>query len=342
MSDPKKTTPPAAAGGKDPAVCTTADCKPVTPMPVLEIVDRRTGTVVSGTTQTVIVGQKMKLHVRTRPTESMSDIQWIVPGERVKDYSPSEHTAKPIPLDAGDLQDANLDFNWIAGGTETVQVAATVRGSRLAAQVTHHVLAPTAVSMTSQTGDVGVGATGIAGDPPMNLYYGTHAKVGIRWVCKATAPAGGDGEIAATQLVNDIRKRTYNAGNSESRISGEFMLDSTVPYDPAVPITAGASATWSSNDNPSSPLTSDFAKKSANPSYRTYFMYKPDGTDSIWVTLMKLEWHWAGETTRVGAPADPGNNWTPVSGASSDRNPSGAASTELPPWRGNDKDVGWR
>ncbi len=316
---------------------------PCPPPPVLEIIDRKSGAVVSGTTQTVIVGKKIELMVRTRPAEAMTNIQWTVPGQRVKGYTQSTTAGTRTELNASDLQGVNLDFYWIAGGTQTVQVAATVRGSQLTAQVTHTVLTPTSVSMTSVTGSVGVGATGFPGDPPMSLYYGQSPTVGIQWTCTATAPAGGDGVIAATQLNNSNRRRTQNSGTSQANSSGGvYMLDTTVPYSAAVPVTASASATWTSNDSPSTPLTSNLQEKSVNDLFRLYFMYKPAGADSIWVTLMRLDWHWAGRTSRVGAPGSAGNVWTPPTGVSSDVNPSGVASTELPTWTDNVTNITWR
>jgi hypothetical protein len=306
-------------------------------------VDRKTGNVVSNTTQAKIVGQKIELLVRAKPPEAMSNIQWTVPGERVGNYSQSSSTGTRTDLTATDLQGTNLEFYWIKGGSEVITVAATVRGSRLTAQVTQNVLAPTNVTMTSITGDVGVGPTGWPGDPPTNLYYGKSPKVGIQWTCTATAPAGGDGEIAGTQLNNSDRKRTSNAGVVESNDSGgSYMLDTTVPYSSSVPITAGASATWSSNDSPSTPLTPNLSKKSVNDLFRMYFMYKPAGADSIWVNLMRLDWHWAGQTTRVGAPGGAGNNWTAAAGASSDKDPSGSATSELPTWTDNVTSITWK
>jgi hypothetical protein len=324
------TTPcPLSAGGATPVI--------------LEIVDRKTGNVVTNTTQAKIVGQKIELLVRAKPPEAMSNIQWTVPGERVGNYSQSSSTATRTDLTAADLQGTNLDFYWIKGGSKAITVAATVRGSSLTAQVMQNVLAPTNVTMTSVTDHVKVGPTGWPGDPPMNLYYGKSPNVGIQWTCTATAPAGGKGEIAGTQLNNSDRKRTSNAGVVESNDSGgAYMLDTTVPYSTSVTIAAGASATWSSNDSPSTPLTASLSRKSVNDLFRMYFMYKPDGADSIWVTLMRLDWHWAGQTTRVGAPGGAGNNWTAPAGVGSDRNPSGIATSELPTWTDNVTSITWK
>lgn len=159
-----------------------------TALPVLEIVNRKTGAVVSGTAHTVIVGQKMELMVRTNSSEAMSNIQWTVPGECVKDYTQSTTAGTRTDLATGDLQRVNLDFYWLARGSYTVQVAADVRGTRRTAAVTHQVLAPTAVTMTSVTGTVAVSHPGFPGSG-LELHFGTLATPGISFTCAATAPA---------------------------------------------------------------------------------------------------------------------------------------------------------
>jgi hypothetical protein len=310
----------------------------------LEVVEAKTGAVISGTTQKKIVGQKIQLMVRSNPAgHSVTDVHWAIPDKAVKNYTQSSGSGTVTPLADADKNGTTVNFFWIAGGSKTVQVNATVDGTPKSASVTVNVLAPTNVTMTSVTGDIGVGPTGWPGDPPMNLYYGKSPKVGIQWTCTAKAPAGGDGEIAGTQLSNSDRKRTSNAGVVESNGSGgTYMLDTTVPYSSSVPITAGASTTWSSNDSPSTPLTPNLSKKSVNDLFRMYFMYKPAGADSIWVTLMRLDWDWAGRTTRVGAHGGAGNNWTAAASVSSNKDPSGTATSELPTWTDNVTSSTWK
>lgn len=338
-----------SSGGSDAATppgCATGNCPPAatTPPPVaLEIVDRKTGSVISGTTQTKIVGQKVELRVRTRPAgQSMTNIQWTIPGQTVKSYTQSTSTATKTGLSVADLQAVDVDFYWIAGGNQVVQVAATVQGTALTASVTFDVKAPTAVSMTSATGAVAVSNPGFP-DSGLELHYGTSTTPGISWTLRATAPAGGDGEIAGTQLINTNRTRTPNAGRAQTFSSGgAFVLDNTVPYAPSVAIAGGASATWTSDDSPGTPLTSNLRDKAVSDSFRLYLMYRPAGADSIWVTIARLDWDWAGQTTRVGAPADPGNIWNAPTGVSNTRNPSGSASTELPLWTDNFTSITWR
>ncbi len=251
------------------------------------------------------------------------------------------------------MQQPNLDFYWIAGVPQTVQVVATVRGTRLTAQVTHNVLAPTSVSMTSKTAHVEVGDPGAIANPPAltppYLFYGVDISVnlannlknpmgswqfGINLSCEATAPLGGDGEIAVTQLVQFDLEKTPNSGPTQTASSnGTFWLDTQVPYANPDPITAGNRAICSNGDVPTMQLIATLRKASVKDFFRTYFMYKPAGADSIWVTLMRLDWHWAGETTRVGAPAGTGNKWNrPANIDNGPPNPSGRVMTELPIW----------
>ena len=330
MSGDKKTTPPALGSGGTPAICTTAGC----PLPILEIVDRKTGAVVSGTTQTVIVGQKMELLVRTKPAESMSNIQWTVPGQRVKDYTQSTTTGAKTDLAAGDLQGVNLDFYWIEGGSQAIQAAADVRGSRLTASVTHKILAPTAVTMTSVTGTVAISNPGFPGSG-LELHFGTLATPGISFTFKATAPAGGDGQIAGFQLVETVRSMTPNGAAVRTLTSGgAFVLDTNAPYAAAVAVAAGAAATWSSSDTPGNGLENSIERMAISDHFHIYLMYQPTGTDSRWVTIARLDWNWGGTTTRQ-TPAGTGNVWNAPTGVANATNPSGAASIELPPWTAN-------
>lgn len=310
----------------------------VVPPPSLEITDA-TGNVLAGV-QTKIVGQKVELRVRvSRGGLAMTDIQWTIPGETVKTYTQSVDAGTKTVLAAGDKQQDHLTFYWISGGPKLVQVSATVGGRNLLASVSFNVLAPTNPSCTSKTGDVAVGNPGFPG-AGLELHYGTNITSGIEWTCKAKAPAGGAGEIAATQLVNSERTRTPNAGGKKTlSTGGDWHLDTTVPYEPAVPILAGASATWTANDTPGALLTSGYEKRTLSDRFRLYFMYKPDGIDSIWVTLQRLDWNWGGKTTRVGAPAGPGNNWNPPTDVDDTPDPDGADSTELPTWTANIKDA---
>jgi len=313
----------------------------VVPPPSLEITDANDNVLIG--VQTKIVGQKVKLGVRvSRAGLAMTNIQWTIPGETVKTYTQSVAAGTKTVLAVGDKQQNNLTFYWISGGLKVVQVSATVGGRNLLTLVSFNVFAPANVTCTSETGDVAVGNPGFP-DADLELHYGTNITSGIEWTCKAKAREGGSGQIAATQLTNKNHTRTTNAGENQTLgTEGDWQLDNTVPYDSAVPILAGASATWTSDDSPGTPLTDGLSKKGADQKFRLYFMYKPDGIDSIWVTLQRLDWNWGGKTTRVGAPEGAGNNWNQPTDVDDTPDPDGADSTELPTWTANIKDAVWK
>jgi len=309
----------------------------------IEIFDRDTGAVVNQTFTAKIVGKKVKLGVRTRPAGlAMTNIQWTVPDEKVKNYTQGVNTATKTDLVDEDLHTATMDFYWINGGNKRVQVSADVNGTTHRAWVGYNVHMPTGVTMTSVTGVVAVGDPGFP-DGGTELHYGTNGTPGIEWTLTCTAPADGGGEIAGTQLTEGERTRTSNAGAEQVHsTNGTWQLDTTVPYSAAVPIAAEAEATWTSSDTPGTPLSAGYREKTVDESFRIYFMYKPSGADSIWVTLMRLDWAWTGETTRDGAPDSVDNNWNEPTGVTNTENPSGASSTELPTWTANVEDIVWQ
>jgi hypothetical protein len=330
------THPGGGASGSAP-VCPPGTTTPCPSTITLEIVFRNIGDVISGTTQTRIVGQKIALRVRTNPGgQSMSDIRWRVPGQTVKSYTQSNHEGVITTLSQRDLQAADLDFYWIAGGSpQTVEVEATVLGRRLQATVAFNVLAPGNLSMTSSTGRVAVGNPGF-GEGEIELHFGNYERCGIEFTLSATAPPGGAGEIAGTQLIQQVRTRLFNDGNTRDwSTQGRFVLDTQTPLNPARQIASGGSRTWNGTDSPGTPLAPNQQRASVDDHFRVYFMYRPAGADSIWVTLMLLCWEWSGVTTRVGAPSGTANTWHTATAVSHSHNPSGVPSSELPVWSSN-------
>jgi hypothetical protein len=315
---------------------------------VLEIVDMKTGTVVSGTAQTKIVGQKVQLQVRTNPLgQAMTNIQWTIPGDRVKNYTQSTGSGVKTDLAAADLQGTSITFFWINGGNNNVQVTAQVAGTTLNASATYNVLRPTVDHFTTATSGVNICVSNyITPGTWLAAYQPTPpAKAGNQWDAKVTAPAGGDGQIGLTQLINVNRTRTTNAGLAQIWSSGgAFVLDDGlgIQYSGAQAIAASASATLSGgaySDSPATPLTGDLSAKTAADSFHLYLMFKSSEAGSIWVTLSTVNWNWGGQTTRTGAPA--ANTWSPATGTSLASDANGADSTELPTWTRAYSSISW-
>jgi len=305
---------------------------------VLEIVDVSTGNVVSGTNQTKIVGQKIRLRVRTKPLgQTMTDTRWAIPGDRVKNYTQSVGSGVKTDLAAADLRNTSIDYYWISGGNQIVQVSAHVAGTKLSASVTYRVLRPVVDYFTTAISSVNI-CVGNYIDPGTWLAaFQPPATPGNQWDAQVTAPAGGDGQIGFTQLINVNRTRTSNAGGTTTlSTGGDFDLDGDlgIQYSGPQPIAAGGSAQLNGgrySDSPANPLTGDSSASTASDSFQLYLMYQSSEPESIWVTLSKVNWNWAGKTTRTGAPA--ANTWGPATGTqlASDRN--GTDSIDLPEWK---------
>ncbi len=79
-------------------------------------------------------------------------------------------------------------------------------------------------------------------------------------------------------------------------------------------------------DSPGSP-TSGFTYVGRTDNFKAYFMYRPDGAGSIWVTVGVLEWNWYGSISRPTTF----NSWT-LETAGYTPNPVGHEASELPEW----------
>ena len=347
----------AAAGGDAGATCGdggVGDPTHCPPPPDLEIVDRKTGAVVSGTTVIKIVGQKIQLEVRSKPPgHSVANIQWTISGQRIKDYTQSVAAGVQTELSPADLQGTSLDFYWINGGNQTVQVSGQVDGTSKTTSVAYNVLRPTVDKFTVKTSRVSVTLSHFAspGSPVLAAYQATPppAKMGCQWDAKVTAPAAAEGKIALTQKILVNRSWTNNAGTTRKFGSGgALVLDDGlgIQYSGPKSIAAGGSTTLngpSYSDSPWIPLLVSDKAASANERFELYLMYKHTDSDSIWVTLRMATWSWAGQTTRIGAPAAPANNWNLPSGAA--MTPAGSAngadSSQLPIWTGSYSSASW-
>ncbi|WP_437498394.1 hypothetical protein [Sorangium sp. So ce1099] len=324
------------------------------PLCDIEIVDQ-TGTVVSET-QNRMVGQRIQLRVRavSPPGGALTNIQWTIAAETVKTYTQSKGIGTRTNLSAADLQADNVSFYWIsgtfAGENKTVTVNATVQGVAKTKTVTFTVFRPRMDSFTTTASSVNIcvgnypwapGATVIAAYLPPST-------VGIEWNAQVTAPAGGSGKVAFTQLINKTRTIKPNVGPMLRNSSGgAYVLDdgAGIQYNRVQAIAAGGStsfdwATTGSGDSPSTTLTATMMATSLDLAFRLYLMYKPDGADSIWVTLGSATWSCTGQTTRIGAPAATTNNWNAPAGAGIPHT-NGSDSTVLPEWTGQATATKW-
>lgn len=345
MSAGEKTTPPSSGGGGTPAVRKTMPC------PTLQIIDRKTSNVISGTTQTRIVGQKVELRVVSNPAATLSNITWTVGGVTVKNYTQTHASGAKMNLTAADLQNATLDFFWIdRAGNKDVSVRATANGCPLTTSVTVNLLRPTMNHFRITTASVNVTSAHFASPGnPVLCAFSPPSTYGSQWDAKVTAPANGAGQIGFTQKI-EVKRRWVNTTGTARRYhsNGNLVLDNAlgIQYSGPQPISASASATLSGSsysDSPWIPLAATDNQASADEQFDLYLMYKHGDADAIWVTLGKTHWDWGGATTRNTAPGAGPNTWNAPTGAH--LNPAGttnaADSIELPEWTGNFGSAVW-
>jgi len=120
-----------------------------------------------------------------------------------------------------------------------------------------------------------------------------------------------------------------------------YWSDGCPLYSLTVLAQGGQQAIWDSNSNnkttvafdaPASILSSVYNVVTRNDSFVDYFMYRPTGAKSIWVTIGKLTWLWGGTATRNGNPNTNGG-WTGPTGATQPiPAPTGNVSHEFPGW----------
>ncbi len=203
-------------------------------------------TIESDMTFKPVVGQFIELKAVADPDVTLRKSVWKpIPGNIIGSYTETTAMASPKPFDADDLKKQTIDFYWIQdtkGSPVDIRVDAvfpvkaihcgsTCTGAEdewgaTDAESKADIVAPTGVTLSSQTGKVLVGLDPSVGCiPALHFgFYGTDTcpgkptgPNGIRWTFRATAPKGGAGDLDATQLIERTDSRTALPGPGEIR-----------------------------------------------------------------------------------------------------------------------------
>ena len=160
---------------------------------------------------------------------------------------------------------------------------------------------------------IGVGDNGFPPADDQTIHFGTRAAPAMRFGATVTSPAGFSGQIGLLQLIKtDCIARTLPDHVVSHRTSGQdFVLDNhgTQVFGALIAVPAGQSVTlhatgteaplnpW--NDTPWCTLLVENPPRVDGTTInedrmRDYLMYRPEGADSIWVTLRKGgTWGWS-------------------------------------------------
>jgi len=243
------------------------------------------GANITGTTQDVIVGQRIALTAEVLPSGTSSNHnQWTIPGTRVADYAVSADTGMVTPLT--NLSTLSVNFCWVDGADgRQVTFSCKVSGKQLTAQATFNVKRPTVTFTSTSVG--GVACDSACGE--QSVHYGcTEASPGVTFsLTNLMIPAGFSGDTQLVQLVNTTTRTKLKTSGMRLTKSGSHLLDTTFPYGIFY-------------DTPGEPFDTGDLQITTNDSFTMYVIFKPSFENSIWVPLRKISWSWAGDGNLSG------------------------------------------
>ena len=282
-----------------------------------------------------MVGETVNLSAKGLPPEFPAYFcTWKIGGKAVQTWSADLRRAFSTPLDP---IGTHITVHWLEGtppnGITDVEFGVETPGAGGMAKATFHVDRPRSDFTARPTNMVppfclieGTAYFGGMGTPPL--------VEGMNWVYKVTTPPHGAGEFALFQVVDTIgvwapvdpnKKPLMKAGQNchDCKEANNWYQGSRAP------IAGGQTKKWEIGDSPGIELKANYAASLSN-KFHTYLMYRPSGTDSIWVTLKKMDWSMSMEV-----PPNPEED-TAFRGKYTE-DPVIVDSTELPTW---DKWVG--
>jgi len=124
----------------------------------------------------------------------------------------------------------------------------------------------------------------------------------MMYQCSIVSEFAGLGNT--TQLINrDVNRDLYPF---HITTDGQYELDTSEWYSHDAVVNAN-SESWLElfTDMPGVPVGRTFI--TIQDSFEDYIRFKPDGADSIWITIARIDWSWLGIATDS-------NDWVPPSG----------------------------
>lgn len=341
---------PGSAGQSDSGSSSATVTAVAAPTPTITLGSGTTN--VAGTTQSIVVGQKVVLTSSIGATafSCISTQTWSTPpGTSVGGFSVTSTTNNGVttytehltsaPVIAAATSGQSDTFYWTNSGTgRAMQYSYTLtNGGKGSASVTFDVTGPTGGPMTATPGTVnvwpaGTAAGGHATTPWLEFGTATAGNLGMSFVATATAPAGNAGAFSFVQLVgtNSWQFRTNPATGTHTFGTG---LDNTYPYDTGT----------STNDSPGIQLdaagapTEGEAAETFNATM--YVMWTPTaqtsctGTDcAIPVPLGNAAWKFNGDVVKTLNPNQGANVDTWIKSCGGPGTITVTASSAYPVW----------
>ena len=234
---------------------------------------------VSGETYDTWAGSRVRLTARIVPRDlGVTSYSWNVPGVVIGGWHASDEMAFLLPFH--DSRSSEVLYYWVDGGNErTVGLSAHIGNECALSEMFFNVNRPV-VGLSVKSGCVDVSSAWGS----LELHCGTPQSPGCSFM--AYPQNRGTGSFQWVQLVETVRRKKLNGGRC--LILSGSGLDSKYPYAEGLTTT----------DSPGTGLESDVSEKSVNDSFRMFFMFRPQGSDSTWIPLKCVIWGWRGKAKR--------------------------------------------
>ena len=297
------------------------------------------GNDVIGTTQAVVVGQRISLAATLSNGGTCESPSWSVEGDTVGGFkvSPSYELPRMGAVIPTDFTQSSTTFYWVNGGGFLVTASCALNGQTLSSQVIFNVDTPDITNVFTSFGTINV-----TNDDP--FCPGTCLKLGgspsNRGVAFKVEPANIAGHYQWLQLLDGCEIKRYRFKTLVERCLAQSGLDTSDPYRSLSPD--------ETEDNPGAQLMLPFTTESEVMSARMYLMWNrtlPSGCilpgagigagtcTSISIPLGFVDWSWSG-----AAKYEPlRKEWELLDGASSTKASAFEPTTTFPTWTRLDK-----
>ena len=291
---------------------------------------KRNGQIISGKndggdriiTET-IVGKKINLTGEVKPAGiHLKSKQWAIPGKRIKNYIANNQEGKIVELSSGNLRDTSVEYYWIDALNGNVDYSVTVsynnKEFELNSSAGFNVKCPTTGLI------VRLGKT-IADNANSEMKFGDSNRAGLSGALQISDTDRNMGNFTYCQLLSlDLERFKNNTLAGKISTNKAIVLDTFFPY-------GGHQAKPTISDTPSVLLEENYDKYTVLMAFKTWLIFKPTGSDSIWIPLRHFAWEW-----RATAEKDSNNDWHVTQrGGSEEQSVSDQPTTDHPTWSAN-------
>ena len=284
----------------------------------------------------VYAGEVLSLEVRLEDdpenTKYPTDIKWEISGKRLKDYNPAKEQNQKTELTSEDLTKKAIEFHWISGDLQKIEVSGKVGGATVTVSQSVNVMRPTVTITATSDGTMkGTFETG-------KVFITTHLR-GAGGTRTQRVSAGGAIHFEATETGENIpgdkawlQKINFVNQTSELTDGGQAPpftvsngLDIAFPYPGSNTDSAQdrADRRWERPDRKSFASSYNFTM---------YYLFRASSVSGAkWIPLRKVDWVISADGQCIDS--NPPLNRDPWTGQSTmSINPADAEALVAPTW----------